>query len=172
MAQMALASWLYDNARNGNAKGSQGNVQAQSDTRPLSVRQARHLALPTGAVLPSARLVEAVRQLLLIVLTFGILREPSLLHAPLLCEQLAYAPKSGSSEHAKESRQIDVWDEKSHRQAANADEQKYNPWTRAPVVLRLDDNRMPNADGEKSHQSNNDASEVHVFFLNRAAKVR
>ena len=65
MAQMASASWLYGDAREGDAIGSQGYVQAQGDTHPLPVRQARYLALSLDALMASARLDETIRQLFL-----------------------------------------------------------------------------------------------------------
>ena len=104
------------------------------------------------------------------VFPFGIHREPALLNPFLLREEFTDTPESGSSEHAQERREIDV-DGKQRRQAtAYANEQIDNPRTGAPVILCLDNKRMPNAYGKKGHRSDDNACEVHVMFCEFGCK--
>ena len=114
----------------------------------------------------------SLRLFLLIVFAFWIHWEPALLHALFLCEELTYPPKGRRSKHAKERREIDVRHEKGRNKTDDADEQIENPRTSTPIILCLDDNRMPDADGEKGHRSNGNTCEMHVVSFNSDAKVR
>ena len=97
--------------------------------------------------------------------TLGIHREPALLYPLLLREELTNTPKGGGSKDAEERREVDVGNEKGCNATADADEQIDDPRTCAPVILCLDDNGMPDANGEKGHHGDGNASEIHVCQL-------
>ena len=102
----------------------------------------------------------------------GIHGEPALLYPFLLREEFADTPKRRRSENSEERRQIDVRHEKGCHAAADADEQIDNPGPRAPVILRLDDDGMPDAYGQERADCYNDASEIHVLPWNTALQMQ
>ena len=101
----------------------------------------------------------------LFVSSFGVLGEPSFLYAFLLGEQFADAPKCGSPENTQERGEIDVFHEKGSPKAAETDEQIEDPGTGSPVILCLDNDGMPDANGEKRHHGDNDTCEIHIALI-------
>ena len=100
-------------------------------------------------------------RLLVVVLPLGIHGEPSLQNPFPLCEQFTDTPEGRGAEHPEKRRQIDVGHEKGRHATADADEQIDDPGTGAPVILGLDDDRVPDANGEKGHRGDGNACEIH-----------
>ena len=103
--------------------------------------------------------------LLVLLLALGVHGEPASLNTLLLREKLANGPERGGSEDTEKRGYVDVGDEQGSDATAEANEQEEYPGTGAPVVLCLDDDGMPNANREKGHDGNGNASKIHVRFL-------
>lgn len=96
--------------------------------------------------------------------TLGIHREPALLYTFLLREEFTNAPEGRGSKDTEERREVDIRNEKGYHTTTDTDEQIDNPGTRAPVILCFDNDGMPDADGEKGHRGNGNASKIHVLL--------
>ena len=93
-------------------------------------------------------------------LAVRILREPAFFHSFLLLKQFADAPQGGGSEHSDGGRDECVFDEQGCSDGGQSHNQKHNPGPRAPVVFRLDDDGMPEADCKECANGNDDACEI------------
>jgi hypothetical protein len=66
---------------------------------------------------------------------------------------------------------VDVFYEKGSYTAADADKQIQNPGASTPVILCLNNDRMPDAYGEKGHRRYDNACKIHISLI-FCAKIR
>ena len=103
--------------------------------------------------------------LLVFVLALRVHGEPSFFYAFFLGEKLADAPKGRCSKDTDYGRKDGILDKQSPHDADDADGQICCPGLCAPVVFCLDDDGMPDADGQEGGQGDDDSCEIHANIL-------
>ena len=96
-----------------------------------------------------------------VLTTLRIFGEPPPLNTLFLFEKFTDSPQGRGTEYAYDSRNEGVLDEQGTHDGGQAYDQIDHPRTCAPIVFRLDDNGVPDADSEKGADRYDDASKIH-----------
>ena len=96
-----------------------------------------------------------------LIATLRILGEPALFHTFLLMEKFADAPKCRGTKHAHDGRNDGILDKQCRHQGCHTYQQIDDPRAGAPIILGLDDDRVPDADGQERADSYDNTSKIH-----------